>query len=351
MNRKSIDKRLTIFVIVAMTLTVLSGCIGGGETSSTTISAPTTPAELVILDIIVDEKIVTNEKFDIKIKTKNTGDIEGEFTIDLKIDNIAQNKIVILGPKEEKEIIFSLSIEEPGNYEINVDGIKKEITVLKPAELKVVDIETSEDHNEVDTSIDIGVLVENSGGLSYSGELELKVGNESFKKNLTLGPNESKKTIFSYISSKPGKFLVKCGDVTKEMIIYQDVTKVFHIEQELHSIKFTVKFSYRLPFEIGKKERIQVEVQNNGGAPIWEIKIYIDDEDLRNKIGVSDLEFLERLDHGDSEIRGWFLTFEGIPERDFNIPMYLFYRAGSGSGGLVTFMIPEQWQIPVVLIE
>jgi len=46
MNKKNIDRRLAIFIMAAMILTVLSGCTGGEETTTTT-PAPTVPPNFV----------------------------------------------------------------------------------------------------------------------------------------------------------------------------------------------------------------------------------------------------------------------------------------------------------------
>jgi serine/threonine-protein kinase len=47
MNKKNIDRRLAIFIMAIMILTVLSGCTGGEEGTTTTTPAPTVPPNFV----------------------------------------------------------------------------------------------------------------------------------------------------------------------------------------------------------------------------------------------------------------------------------------------------------------
>ena len=106
MNKKNIGKNMAIFVIAAVMLTVLSGCIGGEEGTSTTTPAPTTPAKT--LPVYSGEtETYTNLEYGFSLK----------YPADWELMENFMGLTVILGGPQVME----------GSFMVNISVVREEI--------------------------------------------------------------------------------------------------------------------------------------------------------------------------------------------------------------------------------
>lgn len=75
--------------------------------------------------LISPDEIMLGEGAKISFKVQNTGDVEGEKLIELKVNEIIDEKNVRLEPGEKKEITFDLNLKSEGKHEIEIIGLSE----------------------------------------------------------------------------------------------------------------------------------------------------------------------------------------------------------------------------------
>lgn len=91
-------------------------------------------AEFVISDLSISPaKVGPEEVVAVSVNVANPGEVASSRTIDLKIDGIVvDTKTITLAGGESKTVIFEVSKEEPGTYEVEINGQRGTITVRTP---------------------------------------------------------------------------------------------------------------------------------------------------------------------------------------------------------------------------
>jgi hypothetical protein len=73
------------------------------------------------------------EPVGISVVVQNTGELEGRYTLNLKIDGSPEeSREVTLPGGESTQVVFTVVRDEPGTYTITIDGLTGEFTVLAP---------------------------------------------------------------------------------------------------------------------------------------------------------------------------------------------------------------------------
>ena len=89
------------------------------------------PAEFVVSHLVVAPvKVDPREEVSISAEVSNVGDVEGSYTVTLKVNGeVEDTQEVTLGPGASQIISFTVSREDAGSYGVELDGLKAEMEI------------------------------------------------------------------------------------------------------------------------------------------------------------------------------------------------------------------------------
>ena len=90
------------------------------------------PVEFKLSGLVINPaQTEVGEPVTISVTVQNTSQLEGSYTLTLKIDGeIEQSQTIILAAGESRQVSFTVTKNEPGTYTIDLDGLIGELTVL-----------------------------------------------------------------------------------------------------------------------------------------------------------------------------------------------------------------------------
>ena len=96
--------------------------------------SPPVPARFKLSDLIIKPaRTEVGGSVTVTTVVQNAGEIEGGYTLTLKIDGkIEQSKQISLASGESTQVSFTIIKDEPGTYAVAIDGITGGFTVLAP---------------------------------------------------------------------------------------------------------------------------------------------------------------------------------------------------------------------------
>jgi hypothetical protein len=122
-------------LLLLITASSLVGCTGSTCTVAPSPIEPPAPAALQTAGLTVNPaEIEPGQELSITAAVANTGDVEGSYIAELKIDDITQETMqVIVDAGETKAVTFVVVRDTPGIYEVALGGLNGQFEVLKPA--------------------------------------------------------------------------------------------------------------------------------------------------------------------------------------------------------------------------
>jgi DNA gyrase inhibitor GyrI len=100
--------------------------------STTTKPVPTlTPAQFSISDLILNPQSVTpGQTITVSAKVTNDGETGGSYDVNLKVNGVVASALTVtLAGRTSSDVTFSISRTDPGNFEVDVNGLKESFTV------------------------------------------------------------------------------------------------------------------------------------------------------------------------------------------------------------------------------
>jgi len=186
----------------AYTVTVdgLSGTfVVRGLTTFALSKLSTTPAEVVI-----------GEEVAISASITNTGNFTGSYKATLKIDNIVRaTKVVTLEVGASEEVTFTVAELTTGTHTVTVDGLSETFLVRRPPVFTASKLSVTPAEVVIGEEVIICILVTNTGGLSGSHKVILKIDNEvAAIKEVTLEVGASEEVTFTTAKGAAGTYTV-----------------------------------------------------------------------------------------------------------------------------------------------
>ena len=143
------------------------------------------PAEFQVTDLALDSNWVqVGDSVIISADVTNTGDLSGNYSVVLIIDDVAvESKDVQLSGGETTKVSFTRTEQTEGTYIVTIDELTKtlKVTTEKPtkqAELQINDIVTSRQVAGIGEQITVSVTSTNNGDATGDFSLELFVNDE-----------------------------------------------------------------------------------------------------------------------------------------------------------------------------
>ena len=158
-----------------------------------------TPAEVVIGEEVTISTFITN-----------TGNFTGSYKATLKIDNVLRaTKVVTLEVGASEEVTFTVAEHTTGTHTVTVDGLSGTFLVGRPAVFTASKLSITPAEVVIGEEVIISILVTNTGGLSGSHKVILKIDNEvAATKEVTLEVGASEEATFTTAKDAAGTYTV-----------------------------------------------------------------------------------------------------------------------------------------------
>ena len=196
-----------------------------------TVLAYTRPATFTTSRLtITPAEVDIGGRVTISVLVANTGDLTGSYEVTVKIDDVllATKEVTVAGGDSET-VIFNTTKDVAGTYAVDVDGLSGTFTVkvpvappppTKPAVFTVSELTITPAEVDIGEEVTISVLVSNTGDLSGSYELTLKLDNVIIAtKPVALAGGASQKITFTTTKDVAGTYNVKVDGLSGTLVV------------------------------------------------------------------------------------------------------------------------------------
>ena len=157
------------------------------------------PSEAEIGELIVISTVVSN-----------TGGQSGSYEIALQIDGtLVDTAAVTLAANTSEKVTFSITGDTLGSHEIDVNGLVGTFVVVSPAAITISGLSIVPQAAGIGEEIAISVLLSNTGDLTASREVVLKIDGELVTaKHITLAGGAEQRVSFTTKKDTPGTYAI-----------------------------------------------------------------------------------------------------------------------------------------------
>jgi hypothetical protein len=184
------------------------------------IIAQTRPASFAVSQLsITPAEVNAGEPVTITVRVSNSGDLAGTYKITFKINDaiVATRDVSIAGGTSEFQS-FTTTQDVIGTYSVDINGMTGTFTVKVqplPATFTIRDLTVSPADIKVDSSITISVSVTNTGELTGSYTVTLKIDNVVIDtKEISLDAGASEKVSFTTQAKAAGTYTINVNGLT-----------------------------------------------------------------------------------------------------------------------------------------
>jgi hypothetical protein len=197
------------------------------------------PPEFQVTSLeITEAEIVADTSFIVNIEVKNTGEVAGSYTAKLRVDGIeTSSKEINIGIESPGKVEFSEKFISSGPHTLEIGGISKTVTVLKPAELKVNSLKVTPDLILLGQEVIAEAEISNVG--EVEGELLVSIliyGQEKDHKVVFLEPGKTDSVTFKVSPDIVGEFSLGVKDQFVELRVLE--SKTYTNPNYLYSISY-----------------------------------------------------------------------------------------------------------------
>jgi hypothetical protein len=239
------------------------------------------PAEFKLTNLILDyDWIQVGEPAQISVKVTNIGDLSGNHTVTLTIDDVPiTTKTVQLSAAETTTVSFTASDLTIGNHTIMIGDLTAPIQVtleapIRPAKLQLTNLVTSRKEARIGDPVTISATATNIGDVAGEFSLNLFVNDEKREtKSVQLDSDETATVYFEVAEEAEGDYTVRLGDLTVSFSVSSDAPAVKPAEFQVTEL--TVNPSAVM---VDETVEISVKVTNVGEASgSYTVDLKIDD--------------------------------------------------------------------------
>lgn len=167
--------------------------------------------------VISPAEIGIGEVVNISVTVKNVGYVKDTCTVVLKINGTVEaSKDATLASGESTVVVFRVSRDDVGLYEVEVNGLRESFMVkdhlLRPAEFRITELSINPTKVQPGEIVTITLKVTNIGEETGSYTVELKIAGETTdSKTVMLAGGESTSIAFGVIKEVSGIYNVEVG--------------------------------------------------------------------------------------------------------------------------------------------
>ncbi|MEM3137262.1 MAG: CARDB domain-containing protein, partial [Thermofilaceae archaeon] len=135
---------------------------------------------------------------------------------------VMKNWFLVLKPGESRSFVYRVSFTEEGDYWVNIGDESFLISVrsVQPAKFEVSGLNVNPSAPKVGDRVTVTITVKNTGGVSGSYDVTLKVGGNVVEtKTVTLNPDESATVTFYYTPGSEGTYSVEVDGLSTSITV------------------------------------------------------------------------------------------------------------------------------------
>ena len=169
---------------------------------------------------VSEQTVAVGERVQVNAAYHNDGVEPGTEISELTLDGELVNRRLLDVEPGSVSTTHRMSFEEPGRYELAVDGeYPTEVTVIEP-NLETVGTTVSTESDSAPATVAATVEVANPEEIEVTETLDLTINGEVVDWNrTTVEPNTNKNIQLSHTFDQPGEYEVKVGDTVKTVVI------------------------------------------------------------------------------------------------------------------------------------
>ena len=223
---KTVSRAITVTPSTVGTFSVTVDGLTGSFTVKTP-EPPPRPAEFEASQLkITPEEAEIWEEIEISFTVTNIGEETGNYKYSLLIEGPSTagsvEMVGVLGAGESETATHTLTLETPGDYTVEVDGLTTSFTVVtppSPAEFVVSDLFASPDEVEEGEPVTISVRVTNIGETEGNYTVEFKVDGETIKTEIVTLAGGETTTLSLEETWTAGTYQINVEDLTETFTV------------------------------------------------------------------------------------------------------------------------------------
>lgn len=245
----------------------------GSETdASDDDEEPTDPADgderepaIALVDVRYDDTTITEgDQVDVEATLENDGDRDGTFTLELLVDDaVVASEEVSVAANDARTVPFHVTFEEPGDYEVSVDGQGAETVTVEPepAEFEVREASVGTTAARTGEAIDVTATVANTGGQEGTFTAELEVdGAIADTQAISVGPDDEERVQFTHTFAERGDYEVSVSEADAGMVTVEACETVVD-----ETITVGQRGSERYVLDLADEAEITIEARTETG--------------------------------------------------------------------------------------
>ena len=204
------------------------------------VIAYTAPAAFVTSDLTISAtEVEAGQSVAVHVLVTNTGDVIGSHKVTLWLENVAvATQDVTLAGGASQGLTFIVGADAPGIYSLSIDGLSATFTVKEtvtppvepepvPAAFTTSNLFISPAEAGIGETVTVSVLVANTGDLSGSYEVTLKVDNVTMAtKDVILAGGTSQTVSFTTTGDTAATYTVNVNDLSATFTVKTPVVPV-----------------------------------------------------------------------------------------------------------------------------
>jgi hypothetical protein len=226
--------KLCSFLLLALVI-LLAGsvmaCVPSATPTPPTVPPPTpAPAKFTVSAFsVVPDTCKAGESVTVSATVTNSGGSKGIYSVVFKVNGTEEARMeVTLDAGGSQKVSYTLKKAVAGTYSVDVNGLAGTFVVRalpKPAAFTVSALTISLAKVAVKEAVTISALVQNTGDISGSYEVVLKVnGVKVDAQTVTLAGGTSQRVTFTTSRDVAGTYSVEVNGLTSSFVVAQPVT-------------------------------------------------------------------------------------------------------------------------------
>jgi len=184
---------------------------------------------ITLVDISPTE-VAPGEEVTVTVSVANNGTKEGRYTLVLEINGVKEEDNTVTVPAGESEVAsFITTREQPGKYNVMVEGLGGSFTVVAPsvtpetpAKFSLSKLTVTPTEVESNEPVTVTVSVANTGGTEGSYRLVLKINNvKEAEQSVTVDAGKSKVITFTVSKQVAGSYSVEINGLTGSFTVVE----------------------------------------------------------------------------------------------------------------------------------
>lgn len=205
------------------------------------------PPEFEVSNLSVSpSEVEAGESITLTVDVTNTGGETGEKTLEFDINGTTEVKKVTVEPGETVSPQETITIDEAGSYQVNVEGLTGDFEALEPAvaEFEMSDLNINPQEVSPEETVSISVDVKNIGNETGTKSIDFYYKGQVKTEEVTLEPGETETVSVSLSFEEPDTYDITVDDLSDTLeVTTPEISVEYSVVVEFGSAYLEVKVS------------------------------------------------------------------------------------------------------------